>query len=71
MGEVDTLRKKVWKIINIIQANLLFVHSSTLELKFVDKKSKKVKTQFLPKILSLCVLNAKIIFFSFFLLNLP
>ena len=58
LGEEDTLRKKVWKIINLIQANQLFVHSKELTIKHFDEKSKKVKTQVLPEILSLCVLNA-------------
>ncbi|MFX1574386.1 MAG: AAA family ATPase [Promethearchaeota archaeon] len=58
LGEDDLLRKKIWKIINLIQANQLFVHSKDLTIKHYDEKSKKVKTQILPEILSLCVLNA-------------
>ncbi|MFX1315045.1 MAG: AAA family ATPase [Promethearchaeota archaeon] len=58
LGEEDQLRKKVWKIINLIQANQLFVHYKDLTIKHFDEKSKKVKTQVLPEILSLCVLNA-------------
>ena len=58
LGEEDQLRKKVWKIINLIQANQLFVHSKDLIIKHFDEKSKKIKTQVLPEILSLCVLNA-------------
>ena len=41
IGEEDELRKKVWKIINLIQANQLFVHSKNLEIKYLDEKSKK------------------------------
>lgn len=58
LGEENQLRKKVWKIINLIQANQLFVHYKVLTIKHIDEKSKKVKTQVLPEILSLCVLNA-------------
>ncbi len=58
LGEENQLRKKVWKIINLIQANQLFVHYKVLTIKHIDEKSKKVKTQLLPEILSLCVLNA-------------
>ena len=58
LGEEDLLRKKVWKIINLIQANQLFVHSKNLEIKYFDEDSEQVKTQTLPEILSLCVLNA-------------
>ncbi|TFG22664.1 MAG: MoxR family ATPase [Promethearchaeota archaeon] len=58
IGEEDELRKKVWKIINLIQANQLFVHSKNLEIKYYDEDIKKIKTQVLPEILSLCILNA-------------
>ena len=58
LGEENALRKKVWKIINITQANQLFVHSKNLDIKYFDEKSKKVKTKGLPEILSLCILNA-------------
>ncbi len=57
-AEEDDLRKKVWKIINLIQANQLFVHYKNLEIKYFDEESNKVKTKTLPEILSLCVLNA-------------
>lgn len=56
--EENSLRKKVWKIINLTQANQLFVHSKNLEIKYLEEESKKVKTRALPEILSLCVLNA-------------
>ena len=46
--EEDILRKKVWKVINLIQANQLFVHSKDLEIKYFDEKSKKVKSKMLP-----------------------
>ncbi|MFX0026260.1 MAG: AAA family ATPase [Candidatus Hermodarchaeota archaeon] len=58
LGEEDLLRKKVWKIINLIQANQLFVHSKNLEIKYFEEDNEQVKTQVLPEILTLCVLNA-------------
>ncbi len=58
LGEEETLRKKVWKIINLIQANQLFVHYKELSIRYLAEKSKKVSTKTLPEILSLCVLNA-------------
>ncbi len=58
LGEEDNLRKKVWKIINLTQANQLFVHYKELSIKFLPTKSKKVETKLLPEILSLCILNA-------------
>jgi len=57
LGEEDLLRRKVWKIINLIQANQLFVHSENLNIKYLDEKN-KVQIKTLPEILSLCVLNA-------------
>ncbi len=57
-AEEELLRKKVWKIINITQANQLFVHSKNLAIRYYDEDTKKVKTKLLPEILSLCVLNA-------------
>lgn len=56
--EEDQLRKKVWKIINLTQANQLFVHYKNLSIKYLTEKSKKVSTSKLPEILTLCVLNA-------------
>ncbi|TFG16661.1 MAG: hypothetical protein EU533_08855 [Promethearchaeota archaeon] len=56
--EEDSLRLKVWKIINLLQANQLFVHSKNMEIKFFDTKSKKIYAKILPEILTLCVLNA-------------
>ncbi|TKJ23948.1 MAG: hypothetical protein CEE43_01940 [Promethearchaeota archaeon Loki_b32] len=58
LGEEDLLRKKVWKIINLTQANQLFVHYKDLSIKYFAEKSKKVTTSILPEILTLCVLNA-------------
>ncbi|MHA1987196.1 MAG: AAA family ATPase [Promethearchaeota archaeon] len=58
LGEEDILRKKVWKIINLIQANQLFVHYKELSIKFLEEKKKKIQSKRLPEILSLCVLNA-------------
>jgi len=57
-ADESNLRKKVWKVINLIQANQLFVHSKNLEIKYLDEDSKKVKARLLPEILSLCILNA-------------
>ena len=58
LGEENILRKKVWKIINLTQANQLFVHFKDLSIKYLGEKSSKVSTKKLPEILSLCVLNA-------------
>ncbi len=56
--EEDYLRKKVWKIINLVQANQLFVHSRNLEIKFLDEASNKIVAKEIPEILALCILNA-------------
>jgi len=56
--EETLLRKKIWRIINITQANQLFVHSKNLEIKFFDKNKNKIGTKILPEILTLSVLNA-------------
>ncbi|MFX1259907.1 MAG: hypothetical protein ACFFAN_18815 [Promethearchaeota archaeon] len=56
LSEENTLRKKVWKIINLIQANQLFVHSKNLNIIYLDEGN-KVKTKILLEILSLCILN--------------
>jgi len=58
IGEEESLRKKVWNAINLIQANQLFVHSKNLEIKYYDDKKNKTGVKILPEILSLCVLNA-------------
>ncbi|MFX1552678.1 MAG: AAA family ATPase [Promethearchaeota archaeon] len=58
LGEDDELRKKVWKIINLIQANQLFVHYKDMSIKYLDEKNRKISTKLLPEILSLCILNA-------------
>ncbi len=55
--EEDDLRKKVWKIINLVQANQLFVHSKFLEINYLNEKGKIQKRE-LPEILTLCILNA-------------
>jgi MoxR-like ATPase len=57
INEEDILRKKVWKINNLIQANQLFVHSKNLNIRYLDKNN-KLRTKVLPEILSLCILNA-------------
>ncbi len=59
--EENRLRKKVWKIINLIQANQLFIHSKNLEIKYYDENSKKknkIEIKLLPEIITICVLNA-------------
>jgi flagellar biosynthesis GTPase FlhF len=58
LGEEESLRKKVWNTINLIQANQLFVHSKNLEVKYFNEDKKKLITNTLPEILSMCVLNA-------------
>ena len=44
LGEEDNLRKKVWKIINLIQANQLFVHYKDLSIKYLPEKNKITQT---------------------------
>jgi MoxR-like ATPase len=56
--EEESLRKKVWKIVNLVQANQLFVHSKNLKVKYYDQEKDKVQTRILPEILTLCILNA-------------
>jgi len=58
IAEEELLRKKVWKIINLTQANQLFVHSKNLEIKYLNRETQKVSIKVLPEILSICVLNA-------------
>ncbi|MFX1309118.1 MAG: AAA family ATPase [Promethearchaeota archaeon] len=58
LGEEDILRKKVWRIINLIQANQLFVHYKDLSIKYLSENTQKVISKILPEILTLCVLNA-------------
>jgi MoxR-like ATPase len=58
LGEEENLRKKVWKIINLIQANQLFVHNKNLIIRYLPLGSKKIDTKILPEILTLCILNA-------------
>lgn len=57
LGEESALRKKVWKIINLTQANQLFVHSKNLDIKYFDEETKKNKLRVLPEILTICILN--------------
>ncbi|TXT56207.1 MAG: hypothetical protein BAJALOKI1v1_1970005 [Promethearchaeota archaeon] len=56
-SEETELRNKVWKIINLIQANQLFVHSKSLEIQFLDE-NEKLQKRSLPEIITLCILNA-------------
>ncbi|TFF90204.1 MAG: MoxR family ATPase [Promethearchaeota archaeon] len=56
--EEDKLREKVWKIINLTQANQLFVHSENLEIKYLEEVNSKIQKKSLPKILVLSILNA-------------
>ncbi len=55
-----TLREKVWNLINLTQANQLFVHSSQLDVQYkvMDGKKESVTTRPVPEILTVCVLNA-------------
>ena len=67
----DYFRNKVWFIINTIQSNQLYVHSSSLEINYLleeespdplnrTKKTARLKkiSKVLPEILTTCVLNA-------------
>jgi len=56
-GEND-LRLKVWRIINLIQANQLFVHSQNINVAYTPENKKKVEKRSLPEILTICMLNA-------------
>lgn len=57
-GTVDEgLRGLVWSVINLAQANQLFVHSSQLEVQHAVEGKKKVATRVVPEILVACVLN--------------
>lgn len=56
-NEENTLRLKVWRIVNLIQANQLYVHSKFLEIIYMNDKG-KIKKKRLPEILTLCILNA-------------
>ncbi|MFW9880548.1 MAG: AAA family ATPase [Candidatus Thorarchaeota archaeon] len=58
LKEEDTLRKKIWRIMNLIQANQLFVHHKKLNIKYFIEQSKKIQSRSLPEILTLCILNA-------------
>ncbi|MCK4238713.1 MAG: AAA family ATPase, partial [Candidatus Lokiarchaeota archaeon] len=54
----NLLRKKIWKIINLLEANQLFVHSRKIEISFTPEGKKKVEKRNLPEILTICMLNA-------------
>lgn len=54
----DTLRNKIKRIINLIQANQLFVHSRTLDVKYL--KGDAVKTERYPEIITIACLNAMV-----------
>ncbi|MFX1279244.1 MAG: AAA family ATPase [Promethearchaeota archaeon] len=58
LREDEILRKKIWRIINLIQANQLFVHYKELNIKYAIESTKKVQSRSLPEILTLCILNA-------------
>ena len=45
-------------MMNLIQANQLFVHSKKLKIKHYDTVSNKIKEKSLPEILTICLLNA-------------
>jgi len=59
-NEKAELREKVWNIINLTQANQLFVHSSQLEVQYKETGRKKevIASRPVPEILTICVLNA-------------
>ncbi|KKN42766.1 hypothetical protein LCGC14_0710090 [marine sediment metagenome] len=44
LGKEDPRRKKVWKIINLIQSNQFLVHHEELGIKYFTENSKKVIT---------------------------
>ncbi|MFX0098996.1 MAG: AAA family ATPase [Candidatus Hodarchaeota archaeon] len=52
------LRDAVWSIINLTQANQLFIHSSQLEIQYKEPKKTRVSKKLVPEILTMCVLNA-------------
>ncbi|MHA1368564.1 MAG: hypothetical protein ACTSRA_02450, partial [Promethearchaeota archaeon] len=55
----ESLRSAVWKIINLTEANQLFIHSSQLEVQYTARSGrKKIQKRVLPEILTVCVLNA-------------
>jgi len=54
----QSLRSAVWSIINLTQANQLFVHSSQLEVQYAGEGRKKIAKRAVPEILTTCVLNA-------------
>lgn len=56
-NDENNLRLKVWRIMNLIQANQLFVHSKFLEINYLNEKG-KIQKKRLPEILTLCILNA-------------
>ncbi|MBD3187322.1 AAA domain-containing protein [Candidatus Bathyarchaeota archaeon] len=58
-GSSDSpLRNKVWTIINITQANQLFIHSNQLEVQYTIPDRKRVQKKIVPEILTISVLNA-------------
>jgi len=56
-NDENNLRLKVWRIMNLIQANQLFVHSKFIEINYLNEKG-KLQKKMLPEILTLCILNA-------------
>ncbi|MBY9008122.1 MAG: AAA family ATPase [Candidatus Lokiarchaeota archaeon] len=58
INEESNLKKKVWKIINIIQSNQLFIHSKNLDIKYYPEGKKRIEKKILPEILTICILNA-------------
>ena len=56
-SEENDLRNNVWKIINIIQANQLFIHYKNLDIKYYSEGKKKIEKKILPEILTICILN--------------
>lgn len=56
--EKNDLRLKVWRVINLIQANQLFVHSQNINVAYTPEEKKKAEIKSLPQILTISILNA-------------
>ncbi len=54
----ERLRELVRNVITTVESRGLFVHSTDLEIKYLEGKSKKIQTTRLPLIVGSCVLNA-------------
>jgi len=54
----DSLRRKVWEVINTVEVHRLFVHGERLEVKVPSGRSGRYSVKRLPLILTLAVINA-------------